>query len=121
MTNAAAKGGKVFLIYEYVKCPVLYVFLILITVPAMEMALLESQLATSLLRLSKPLMENSYVILHKLWTTTIYTILQQLVQQFAAGAPITVSFPQVGGSTNFPDPNGCLISSFTRQVAYLFM
>lgn len=32
----------------------------------MEEASLESQLATSLLCLSKPLMENSYVILHGL-------------------------------------------------------
>ncbi|KAF8149470.1 pyrolysin [Crassisporium funariophilum] len=36
-----------------------------------------------------------------------------LVQQFAAGAPVTISFPQVGGSTNFPDPEGGLVSSFT--------
>ncbi|KAF8971231.1 subtilisin-like protease [Flammula alnicola] len=36
-----------------------------------------------------------------------------LVQQFAAGVPVTVSFPQVGGSFNFPDPSGGLISSFT--------
>lgn len=85
----------------------------------METASLEFQVASLLLRLSKPLMENSYVILHRLWATIIYTILQQLVQQFAAGVPITISFPQAGGSTNFPDPNGGLISSFTRQVASL--
>ncbi|EDR11679.1 pyrolysin [Laccaria bicolor S238N-H82] len=36
-----------------------------------------------------------------------------LVQQFAANAPITISFPQTGGSVNFPDPKGGLISSFT--------
>ncbi|KAF9547696.1 subtilisin-like protease [Agrocybe pediades] len=36
-----------------------------------------------------------------------------LVQQFVKGAPITVSFPQVGGAFNFPDPAGGLISSFT--------
>ncbi|KAF9467400.1 pyrolysin [Collybia nuda] len=36
-----------------------------------------------------------------------------LVSQFAAGAPVTISFPQTGGSTNFPDPSGGLISSFT--------
>ncbi|PPQ90634.1 hypothetical protein CVT25_006617 [Psilocybe cyanescens] len=36
-----------------------------------------------------------------------------LVQQFAAGAPVTVSFPQTGGAFNFPDPAGGLISSFT--------
>ncbi|KAF8187464.1 pyrolysin [Pholiota molesta] len=36
-----------------------------------------------------------------------------LVQQFAANAPVTISFPQVGGAFNFPDPNGGLISSFT--------
>ncbi|KXN90796.1 Minor extracellular protease vpr [Leucoagaricus sp. SymC.cos] len=39
-----------------------------------------------------------------------------LVQQFVAGAPITISFPQTGGSTDFPDPNGGLISSFTRYA-----
>lgn len=38
---------------------------------------------------------------------------QFLVQQFAAGAPITVSFPQTGRSFGFPDPNGGLVSSFT--------
>ncbi|KAF9446345.1 subtilisin-like protease [Macrolepiota fuliginosa MF-IS2] len=36
-----------------------------------------------------------------------------LVQEFVAGAPVTISFPQSGGSTNFPDPSGGLISSFT--------
>ncbi|KAL0572698.1 hypothetical protein V5O48_009272 [Marasmius crinis-equi] len=36
-----------------------------------------------------------------------------LVNQFAAGVPITVSFPQTGGQVNVPDPNGGLISSFT--------
>ncbi|KAH9484892.1 Minor extracellular protease vpr [Psilocybe cubensis] len=36
-----------------------------------------------------------------------------LVQQFAAGVPVTISFPQTGGSFNFPDPAGGLISSFT--------
>ncbi|KXN90803.1 Minor extracellular protease vpr [Leucoagaricus sp. SymC.cos] len=36
-----------------------------------------------------------------------------LVQQFVAGVPVTVSFPQTGGSANFPDPTGGLISSFT--------
>ncbi|KAF8070083.1 pyrolysin [Lyophyllum atratum] len=36
-----------------------------------------------------------------------------LVSQFAAGVPVTVTFPQTGGSTDFPDPAGGLISSFT--------
>lgn len=36
-----------------------------------------------------------------------------LIQQFAAGAPITISFPQTGGSVNFPDAKGGLISLFT--------
>ncbi|TFK44150.1 pyrolysin [Crucibulum laeve] len=36
-----------------------------------------------------------------------------LVQQFAAGVPVSLSFPQTGGSTNFPDPEGGLVSSFT--------
>ncbi|PPR04383.1 hypothetical protein CVT26_004221 [Gymnopilus dilepis] len=36
-----------------------------------------------------------------------------LVQQFAAGVPVSVSFPQTGGAFNFPDPAGGLISSFT--------
>ncbi|RDB16703.1 Minor extracellular protease vpr [Hypsizygus marmoreus] len=36
-----------------------------------------------------------------------------LVSQFAAGVPVTLTFPQTGGSTNFPDPAGGLISSFT--------
>ncbi|KAJ7282906.1 subtilisin-like protease [Mycena rebaudengoi] len=36
-----------------------------------------------------------------------------LAEQFAAGTPITVSFPQTGGSISFPDPDGGLISSFT--------
>ncbi|KAK7473132.1 hypothetical protein VKT23_001233 [Stygiomarasmius scandens] len=36
-----------------------------------------------------------------------------LVQQFAAGVPITVSFPQEGGLIQFPDAAGGLISSFT--------
>ncbi|KAF9010760.1 pyrolysin [Cyathus striatus] len=36
-----------------------------------------------------------------------------LVSQFAAGKNITVTFPQSGASTNFPDPEGGLISSFT--------
>lgn len=37
----------------------------------------------------------------------------QLVSQFVAGVPITITFPQTDGSTNFPDPTGGLISSFT--------
>ncbi|KAF8894316.1 pyrolysin [Gymnopilus junonius] len=36
-----------------------------------------------------------------------------LAQQFAAGTPVSISFPQVGGAFNFPDPAGGLISSFT--------
>lgn len=38
---------------------------------------------------------------------------QFLVQQFVAGTPVTITFPQTGGSTDFPDPNGGLISSFS--------
>ncbi|CAA7260648.1 unnamed protein product [Cyclocybe aegerita] len=36
-----------------------------------------------------------------------------LVNQFAAGVPIFVTFPQSGASTEFPDPEGGLISGFT--------
>ncbi|KAG6919367.1 hypothetical protein DXG01_006916 [Tephrocybe rancida] len=36
-----------------------------------------------------------------------------LASQFAAGTPVTITFPQTGGSTNFPDAAGGLISSFT--------
>ncbi|TFK92708.1 subtilisin-like protease [Polyporus arcularius HHB13444] len=36
-----------------------------------------------------------------------------LAQQFAAGAPVAISFPQSGASFQFPDPDGGLISSFT--------
>ncbi|KAJ8076300.1 hypothetical protein PM082_000719 [Marasmius tenuissimus] len=36
-----------------------------------------------------------------------------LVKEFAAGVPITVSFPQSGGSVQFPDPQGGLVSSFS--------
>ncbi|KAJ7238980.1 subtilisin-like protease [Mycena rebaudengoi] len=36
-----------------------------------------------------------------------------LAEQFAAGTPITVTFPQTGGSISFPDPHGGLVSSFT--------
>lgn len=36
-----------------------------------------------------------------------------LVQQFASGANVSLSFPQTGASTQFPDPTGGLISSFT--------
>ncbi|KAJ7248783.1 subtilisin-like protease [Mycena rebaudengoi] len=36
-----------------------------------------------------------------------------LAEQFAAGTPITVTFPQTNGSISFPDRNGGLVSSFT--------
>ncbi|KAF9467399.1 pyrolysin [Collybia nuda] len=36
-----------------------------------------------------------------------------LVSQFVGGVPITLSFPQSGASTEFPNPAGGLISSFT--------
>ncbi|KAK1226082.1 hypothetical protein PQX77_010949 [Marasmius sp. AFHP31] len=36
-----------------------------------------------------------------------------LVKQFVAGVPITISFPQSGGSVQFPDPQGGLVSSFS--------
>ncbi|GJE92713.1 subtilisin-like protease [Phanerochaete sordida] len=36
-----------------------------------------------------------------------------LVQQFAAGKNVSLSFPQSGASTQFPDPTGGLISTFT--------
>ncbi|KAJ6498971.1 pyrolysin [Mycena sanguinolenta] len=36
-----------------------------------------------------------------------------LAEQFAAGADITVTFPQTGGSTQFPAPTGGLVSTFT--------
>jgi hypothetical protein len=37
----------------------------------------------------------------------------QLAQQFAAGTPIQVTFPQNGPLGSFPDPHGGLISTFT--------
>lgn len=37
----------------------------------------------------------------------------QLVNQFAAGHSVSLSFPQSGGGFQFPDPAGGLISSFT--------
>lgn len=40
-------------------------------------------------------------------------ITDQLVEQYAAGNPVTITFPQTGGSYEFPDPNGGLVSSFT--------
>ncbi|XP_006457328.1 hypothetical protein AGABI2DRAFT_212668 [Agaricus bisporus var. bisporus H97] len=36
-----------------------------------------------------------------------------LVQQFVAGTPVTLTFPQHGGSADFPNPFGGLISIFT--------
>ncbi|KAF8800231.1 subtilisin-like protease [Phlegmacium glaucopus] len=36
-----------------------------------------------------------------------------LVQQFAAGVPIALSFPQVGAAANIFDPNGGLVSDFS--------
>ncbi|KAF8800185.1 subtilisin-like protease [Phlegmacium glaucopus] len=36
-----------------------------------------------------------------------------LVQQFAAGVPIALSFPQVGGASNILNPTGGLISDFS--------
>ncbi|PBK95398.1 pyrolysin [Armillaria gallica] len=36
-----------------------------------------------------------------------------LVSQFAAGVPVTISFPQSGGSYSYPNPAGGLISSFS--------
>ncbi|EJF57652.1 subtilisin-like protease [Dichomitus squalens LYAD-421 SS1] len=36
-----------------------------------------------------------------------------LAQQLAAGAPVAVSFPQSGASTNFPSSTGGLVSTFT--------
>ncbi|KAG5639025.1 hypothetical protein H0H81_007638 [Sphagnurus paluster] len=36
-----------------------------------------------------------------------------LVQQFFAGAPVLLSFPQDNGSVSFPNPDGGLISSFS--------
>ncbi|KIM45535.1 hypothetical protein M413DRAFT_343058 [Hebeloma cylindrosporum] len=77
LTNAAAKGGKVFLIYDNGNG------FAGITVGDFTAALIQAA-------------DGEF-----------------LVQQFAAKAPITISFPQVGGSTDFPDPNGGLISSFT--------
>ena len=45
----------------------------------------------------------------------------QLVQQLAAGVPITVSFLQSGGMVNFPDPKVGLISWFTRYASVLYI
>lgn len=36
-----------------------------------------------------------------------------LVGEFIKGDKITVTFPQVGGSFNYPDPHGGLVSDFT--------
>ncbi|KDR67581.1 hypothetical protein GALMADRAFT_161607 [Galerina marginata CBS 339.88] len=36
-----------------------------------------------------------------------------LVQQFASGKAVSLSFPQVGGSTNFPSDHGGLVSTFS--------
>ncbi|KAK2464348.1 hypothetical protein APHAL10511_003805 [Amanita phalloides] len=36
-----------------------------------------------------------------------------LVSQFAAGAHATITFPQTGASTSFPNPNAGLVSSFS--------
>ncbi|KIM45529.1 hypothetical protein M413DRAFT_442200 [Hebeloma cylindrosporum] len=36
-----------------------------------------------------------------------------LVQQFVAGVPISISFPQTGGSINYPVKTGGLVSSFS--------
>ncbi|KAG6820281.1 hypothetical protein H0H93_002893 [Arthromyces matolae] len=36
-----------------------------------------------------------------------------LVEQFVAGVPVTITFPQTGASTEYPDPTGGLISPFT--------
>ncbi|KAF8634300.1 hypothetical protein AX17_004252 [Amanita inopinata Kibby_2008] len=36
-----------------------------------------------------------------------------LVEQFVAGVPVTITFPQTGGSINFPSPVGGLISTFS--------
>jgi hypothetical protein len=47
-----------------------------------------------------------------LFTISVYFL--QLVQQFVAGAPVTLTFPQHGGSASYPDPFGGLISIFTR-------
>ncbi|KAJ7594531.1 subtilisin-like protease [Mycena floridula] len=51
-------------------------------------------------------------------TTVIASLIQAadgvfLVQQFVAQAPITITFPQTGGLTQFPNPLGGLISSFS--------
>ena len=37
----------------------------------------------------------------------------QLASQFAAGAPVALSFPQAGASFPFPNPDGGLISDFS--------
>ncbi|KAJ7187915.1 subtilisin-like protease [Mycena filopes] len=36
-----------------------------------------------------------------------------LAEQYAAGAPVAVTFPQTGGSVDFPAPTGGLVSTFT--------
>ncbi|KAJ7693337.1 pyrolysin [Mycena rosella] len=36
-----------------------------------------------------------------------------LAEQLAAGVPVAVTFPQTGGSVNFPAPTGGLVSTFT--------
>lgn len=36
-----------------------------------------------------------------------------MAEQYAAGAPIAVTFPQTGGGVQFPAPTGGLVSTFT--------
>jgi len=83
----------------------------------MEMAGLAFQLVTSTLLLSKLRME----YLQSSICVRTNQMNAQLVRQFAAGAPITISFPQSGGLVNFPDPKGGLTPSFARYASVLYI
>lgn len=58
-------------------------------------------------------MVSSYVLLYFTNTGRDSRVYLQLAQQFAAGASISLTFPQSGGSVEFPLPSGGLISEFT--------
>ena len=119
MTNVAAKGAKTTLIFEHVFFPA-WRASINVSSLVTEMASLASQLVPSMLLLFKLQMKNSQVCQSSLCVRT-NQMSAQLVQQFTAGAPITVSCPQSEGSVNFPDRKGGLISSFTRYASVLYI
>lgn len=42
----------------------------------------------------------------------------QLVQQYAAGANVTVTFPSGGRPVDYADPNGGLVSDFSTYCSF---